>query len=307
MTEDDLIREFGDAVQYYDPSDTTDLAKGLGLTVAAHKTIAIILQPNDIISDSFINIKIGEHILPSTVSVDSLSRIVNTIFVMPSPFDFIDTEHFNKMATSIIGKPDAYGNYYFDNCIILCSHPPCTVIKLTDHKMTTEEYQEAISRSNIQDEFFGIPIYTSYFEVKKRMSGQGYNDYSTDRNKLLYTNIDFAGFKWDFCTLTFNDKRQFVDIEFQQYSYSEDIIRQRYQNLKARLQEKYSRDKGFISAEDDTWSEDESINIVFGGMYSELRCFLSARHSESLGKDMYHYLVLSYYDQSLLEDPDEQL
>lgn len=307
MTEDDLVREFGDAVQHYNPDDTTAQAKALGLTIAAHKAFAVILQSEDVISNSFVNIKIGGHILPSTVSVDSLSRRINTILVTSSPFDFIDGEQFNDMVLPIIGQPDAYGNCYFTNCIITCTNPPVMLIRLTDHKMTTEEYAGTISRQNIQDEFFGIPMYSPYSEVKSRMSDRGYYDVSMDRNELLYRNIDFAGLNWDFCRFTFNNERKFVGIEFQQYSYSEKMTKQNYQNLKDRLQEKYSTDNGFESAEDAEWEPDKNINIVFGTIYSNIFCSLSASYSESQGKNMYYYLVLTYYDRSILEDLDDEL
>ena len=307
MTEDDLVREFGDAVQYYNPDDTTDQAKALGLTIAAHKAFAVILQSEDVISNSFVNIKIGEHILPSTVSVDSLSRRINTILVTSSPFDFIDGEQFNDMLLPIIGQPDAYGNCYFANCVITCTNPPVMLIRLTDHKMSSEEYAGTISRQNIQDEFFGIPMYTQYSEVKNKMSDRGYYDFSMDRNELLYRNIDFAGMNWDYCRFSFNNAKQFVDIEFQQYSYSEKMTKQNYQNLKVRLQEKYSKDKGFILVEDDQWESDEYINIAFAEMYSDFRCLLSASYSESQGKNMYYYLILTYYDSSMMEDPDDEL
>ena len=173
--------------------------------------------------------------------------------------------------------------------------------------MTPDEYAGSISQQNIQDEFFGIPMYTRYSEVKNKMSDQGYYDFSMDRNELLYRNIDFAGMNWDFCRFTFNNERKFVGIEFQQYSYLENIVRQRYQDLKVRLQEKYSKSNGFESAEDAEWAPDKNINIVFGTIYSDIFCSLSASYSESQGKDMYYYLVLTYMDKSMLENMDNEL
>lgn len=309
MTEDDLIREFGDAIQHYNLNDTTVIAESLGPTaaIAAHAAFNLISQPDDIISNVLVNIKIGEHILLSTFSTDSLSRVVNSIMVMPSLFDYIDGEQFNDLVQPVIGKPDSDGKYYLSNCVITCPYPPFMLIKLTDHKLAPEECVGTVSLQNIQDEFFGIPMYASYFEVKNEMSDLGYYDFSLDRNELLYKDVDFAGLSWDYCRFTFNDKRKFVYIEFQQYSYSENIIRQRYQDLKARLQRKYSQDKGFMSAEDDDWESDKNINIFLGTLYSDMRCCLSANYSESQGKDMYYYLILTYFDSSMLEDPDDEL
>ena len=39
-----------------------------------------------------------------------------------------------------------------------------------------EECAGTVSLQNIQDEFFGIPMYASYFEVKNKMSDRGYYD-----------------------------------------------------------------------------------------------------------------------------------
>lgn len=311
MTEDDLIRELGDAVQYYNPDDTTE-HKVLGheLSILAHK---LNLTSNfytivNTFSDYEVNVQIGKYVIPFTMSVDSLSWNVSTFVSAP---DIDDEEEWDNIFSAILGNPDEFGNYYFSNCLLNINYSDTNVpnnqfiatIILTDHKMTTDEFRRnGIHQVQMQYEFFGIPMHTSYFTVKKMMNRAGYHTLYRDKDNLSYENILFAGLNWTYLFFNFNDERQFVDITFMKSFVSEKATYEQYHDLKVRLIEKYSPSNGFIPLEENNEWASREMSITLGSRYSTILCRLIACYSEDT-----YYLMLQYYDCTAVENMDNEL
>ena len=330
MTESDLVKEFGDDMQYYAPDDTTN-NKGHNSAKIQHK---LSLAENfytitDSFSDYEIILQISDHDIPFTISLDSLSGTIKTFVFALNPVDYIldtdisewnyilnaDISELNAIFQSLPGNYDEFNNYYYSNCLLNVNAneensftPFVVTIALTDHKMTTEEFEKyGIQQVHMQDEFLGIPLFSTYRTVKRKMSDRGNINYSSTRDELFYRNISFAGLHWDGCCFSFNEKQQFIDIMLFKSSSSETIALTNYQDLKSRLQKKYSMDNGFLPLTDDTdWESDKSMSITLGSKYSDVLCCLRVDYMASQESDAY-YLSLTYYDSRFVKNHDDDL
>ena len=320
MTESDLVQEFGDCMQYYALDDTTsrEFSK-YNMAKLRHK---LNLSDNFyIITNSFsnyeINLQIDDYVIPFTISLDSLSRTVITVVFTLKPNDYkLEISEWDAMFLSHLGSPDECNNYYYSNCLINVNadvdnyfNPFVVTIALTDHKMTTDEFKKyGIQQVHMQDEFLGIPLLSTYRTAKRIMSNRGYINYSHRKNELFYENINFAGLYWDCSILSFNEKKEFTDIAFGQSSSSETTILEKYQDLKTRLQKKYTMDNGFLPlVEDQDWQSDKSMSITLGSAFSTVICQLKIAYMPSQEFDEPYYLILSYYDSHFVKDHDDDL
>ena len=320
MTEFDLVREFGDSMQYYDPFDTTSNNTKHNMAVLLHK---LNLTDNfHIIADTFsdyeVNIQIGSKIVPFTISVDSLSRTVNTMVFCASSLDYsIQEINWNDIFQSFLGKPDSLGNYYYDNCLIniICSTPEdyfnnfIVTIALTKHKMTANEFiEKGILQVPMQNEFLGIKMYSPYNKVKRMMLQNDHCAFLAPKNELFYKNINFAGYLWDICNFTFNNKNQFTCISFLASLPSEEIMKEKYYNIKKRLQAKYSLSNGYLPlVQDDDWASDKEMSITLGDYYSPILCHLKVFYTKKIDENMPYQLFLQYYDNRFVENPNDDL
>lgn len=315
MTESDLVREFGDNMRYYvledktirevlDHNLTNDLHK-LNLTDNFH------IIPKTF-SNYEIELQLNNYVMPFTISLDSLSGAVRTL-CFASKLGTLNASELMSMFKSVFGKPDKFNNYYYSNCLININKDYylsrfVVTIALTDHKMTTDEFEKyGIQQVHMQDEFLGIPLYSTYRAADRIMSSRGYVNYSSDNNELIYENVNFAGMYWDGCVLTFKEKK-FTEIRFFQSSSSEKMTLEIFQDLRARLQKKYSIDDGFFAFNEDLdWESDKTIDITLGSEYSTVLCCLRVAYVPSQKFDEHYHLMLSYYDSHFVKNQDDDL
>ena len=316
MTEYDLVREFGDEMQYYAPGDTTNNRHDLAMSQHKLNLIENFHIVPSVFSDYEINLQIENHVIPVTISLDSLSRTVKTfVFALDLIDSALKKSDWDTVFRSVLGTPDEFNNYYYSNCLLNTSvenyfSPFVATIALTDHKMTTDEFKKyGIQQVHMQDEFLGIPLLSTYRAAKKIMSNKGNINYSLRKNELLYENISFGGLYWNCCILSFNEKKEFTNIAFVQCLSSETTILEKYQDLKTRLQKKYSMDNGFLPMMKDLdWQSDKTMGITFGSKHSTVLCRLSVAYMPSQEFDEpYYYLFLSYYDSRFVKNHDDDL
>lgn len=318
MTESDLVQEFGDNMPYY-ASDYTTNNKVSRHNLAKRKHRLNLIENFYTITDSFsdyeINLQIDDHVIPFTISLDSLSRTIKT-FVFALNNDYIsEVSEWDAIFQSFFGNHDEFNNYYYSNCLLNVNaneknyfNPFVVTIALTDHKITTDEFRKyGIQQVHMQDEFLGIPLFSTYRTVKRKMSDKGNINYSSTRDELLYRNISFAGLHWDGCRFSFNEKQQFIDIMLFQSSSFETMALTNYQDLKSRLLKKYSMDNGFVPLTDDTdWESDKSMSITLGSKHSDVLCCLRVDYMAFQESDAY-YLSLTYYDSRFVKNHDDDL
>lgn len=321
MTEFDLVQEFGDSMQYYDPLDTTSNNNSKhNLATGFHKLnlTSNFYIPAATFSDYEVNIQIGSQVVPFTISVDSLSRTINTIAFCSASLDYpMQGIKWNEIFKSILGDPDNLGNYYFDNCLInvICSDPEdyfnnfIMTIALTKHKMTAGKFIEnGILQVQMQDKFFGIKMLTPYKKVKRTMLQNGYSAYLAKRDELFYENISFAGHVWDICLFSFNNKKQFTSIFFLTSFSTYEIMNEKYYNIKKRLQAKYSLNNGYWPiVQDDDWESDKEMSVTFCDYYSDILCHLRVCYTKTIDENMPYQLILQYYDNRFVENPNDDL
>ena len=140
------------------------------------------------------------------------------------------------------------------------------------------------------------------------MLQNGYSAYLAERDNLFYGNIRFAGYLWDICMFSFNNKKQFTSIFFLTSLSSYEIMNEKYYDIKKRLQAKYSLKNGYLSIiQDDDWESDKEMSVTFGNYYSHISCHLKVCYTKTIDENMPYQLVLQYYDKRFVENPNDDL
>lgn len=307
-------------MSYYDPLDTTSNNTKHSTAVLFHELNLInnFHIPANTFSDYEVNIQIGSKVVPFTISVDSLSGTVNTIVFCASSLGYpMRKINWNDIFQSSIGKPDSLGNHYFDNCLVNVISPETedyfngfiVTIALTNNKMTADEFiEKGILQVQMQDEFLGIKMYTPYAKVKRKMLQNGYSAYLAQRDALFYNNINFAGYMWDICMFSFNSEKEFTSVFFLASLSSEEMMCEKYYNIKKRLQAKYSLSNGYLPlVQDDDWKSDKEMSITLANYYSPILCHLRVCYTEMIDENMPCQLILQYYDSRFVENQDDDL
>ena len=154
-------------------------------------------------------------------------------------------------------------------------------------------------RPNIQDTFFGLKMGNKYThsQIKLALNGRGkfLSESNIGENSVTFTDVYFAGSKWDFCAISLSAKNELYIISFYNsyatYEYEEEAATKRtYQSLKEKLDEKYG--------ERETKSEDGNLSTIYIGG-NDMAIMLDKEKSKSKGGSYRNYFKLTYYQSAI--------
>jgi len=225
-------------------------------------------------------------------TLDSLKRIYPLEKVdMDSP-DIVRYLFHNTQGLGPSVRLDKYLSNGIINTIEIC------YLSTPDLAMAMLENIPALP--NIQDTFFGLKMGSKYThsQVKLALNGKGefLNENSgAGENSVSFTDVYFAGSKWDFCEISLSAKNELYIVSFYNtyatYDYEEEAeTKKSYQYLKSRLDDKYG--------ESETKNEDGELATVYIGG-NDMAILLTKEKSKSKSGSYRNYFKLTYYQRAV--------
>lgn len=146
-------------------------------------------------------------------------------------------------------------------------------------------------QQKIQNKFWGYFFGINKVVVKSGLDREG-TYFKETPNSLSFYDKNFGGCTWEYIDLYFY-KNEFYEINFTTH-YKKDVdASNNYDYFKSVLEEKYKN----LSLRE--IKDNNSKRIFFSDEYNT--CMLELLYSESKGGEMYWYLRISYWNQSLSE------
>ena len=153
---------------------------------------------------------------------------------------------------------------------------------------------------DIQDTFFGLKMGNKYThsQIKMAMNSKGSfleENVGAGENSITFTDVYFAGSKWDFCAFTLSAQNELYIFScynsYATYEYEEEAATKKsYQSLKSRLDDKYG--------EAETKDEDGDLSTIYIGG-NDMAIILSKEKSKSKGGTYRYYFKLTYYQSAV--------
>lgn len=144
----------------------------------------------------------------------------------------------------------------------------------------------------VQNKFFGY-----FFGLDKEIIKSGFNRddiyFSEEQSSLNLYEQKFGGYSWRFVELEFYDDK-FYSIYFSTPYKRKSDASELYNTLKNKLENKYKSINQYEN------NEEYSNGKIFYDDYNS--CIITINYSESKGGDMYWYVSINYWNNSLNDE-----
>ena len=261
-------------------------------------TAHVLPSDNKLVNVTFIDFTDEEYLSSAQLEekyksiLDSLKRIYPMEKVDIDSPDLVRYFYNNKLRPGPTVRLDKYLSNGVINVIEICY--------LSTLDMVQAVLEKNPVHPNIQDTFFGLKMWNKYThsQVKLALSENGKflgESSGVGENSVTFTDVYFAGYKWDYCAFSLSGKNELYIVSFYNsyatYEYEEEsATKKSFQSLKSRLDDKYGE------------SETRDVNgklstFYFGG--NDMAIMLSKEKSKSMGGSYRNYFKLTYYQTAV--------